>query len=114
MCELGGTGNLRRLSLLLALIVLSGAFSTLKLHFKARDLSRDVSTVVSPGIIPGVRSTSPLGLDTNSQYFERQVRPIFQAHCVRCHGADKQRGGLRVDSLATLLKGGEAGSALVP
>ncbi|HEX6883154.1 MAG TPA: PSD1 and planctomycete cytochrome C domain-containing protein [Planctomycetota bacterium] len=29
--------------------------------------------------------------------FERDVRPILAAHCVRCHGPEKQKGGLRLD-----------------
>ena len=29
--------------------------------------------------------------------FERDIRPIFAAHCVQCHGANKQSGGLRLD-----------------
>jgi len=29
--------------------------------------------------------------------FEREVRPIFAAHCVACHGPEKQKGGLRLD-----------------
>ncbi len=41
--------------------------------------------------------------------------PAFLAsHCEKCHGAQKQKGKLRVDSLAALLKGGTNGVALVP
>ncbi len=47
--------------------------------------------------------------------FERDIRPIFQARCLECHGADKQRGGLRLESRSFLLKGGENhGPAVVP
>ncbi len=34
--------------------------------------------------------------------------------CISCHGPDKQKGGLRVDSREALLTGGERGAALVP
>ncbi|MEY4831287.1 MAG: hypothetical protein RLZZ562_3083, partial [Planctomycetota bacterium] len=30
--------------------------------------------------------------------FVREVAPILQAHCVSCHGADKQKGDLRLDA----------------
>ncbi len=41
--------------------------------------------------------------------------PAFlSAHCQKCHGAQKQKGKLRVDSVAALLKGGAKGAALVP
>ena len=29
--------------------------------------------------------------------FEKQVLPIFQENCLDCHGADKQKSGLRLD-----------------
>ncbi|HYQ17578.1 MAG TPA: c-type cytochrome domain-containing protein, partial [Polyangiaceae bacterium] len=41
--------------------------------------------------------------------------PAFlAAHCEKCHGSAKQKGKLRVDSMAALLKGGAGGAALVP
>jgi mono/diheme cytochrome c family protein len=42
--------------------------------------------------------------------FERDVQPIFSAHCVKCHGPEKQKGGYRVDAKAVALTGGD-GSA---
>lgn len=29
--------------------------------------------------------------------FEKQIRPLLRDHCVKCHGADKQKGDLRLD-----------------
>ena len=47
--------------------------------------------------------------------FQRDIRPIFQARCLECHGAEKQRGGLRLESRSSLIRGGENhGPALVP
>ena len=46
--------------------------------------------------------------------FERAVRPVLAGTCFRCHGGDRTSGGLRVDSRAALLKGGETGPVLVP
>jgi len=40
--------------------------------------------------------------------FVRDVRPIFEQHCAKCHGADKQKGGLRLDIKAAALKGGDS------
>ena len=47
------------------------------------------------------------------KFFETQIRPLLSARCFKCHGKEKQSGGLRVDALSTLLKGGESGAALV-
>jgi hypothetical protein len=48
------------------------------------------------------------------EFFEAKVRPVLVEHCWRCHNADKQRGGLRLDSRAAMLKGNENGPVLVP
>ena len=48
------------------------------------------------------------------KFFESQVRPLLASKCVSCHGAEKQKGELRLDSRAAVLKGGESGPAVVP
>jgi cytochrome c553 len=48
------------------------------------------------------------------EFFEKQVRPVLVEKCVSCHGPKVQRGGLRVDGRAALLKGGDSGPSLVP
>ncbi len=52
--------------------------------------------------------------DDPERFFETEVRPILVQRCSRCHGAEKQSSGLRIDSRANLLKGGERGAAVVP
>jgi len=47
-------------------------------------------------------------------YFETRVRPVLAEHCYACHGAEKQKAGLRVDHRAGLLTGGDNGPSLVP
>jgi len=41
--------------------------------------------------------------------YERDIQPIFEAHCYACHGEDRQRGGLRLDLPANILRGGDSG-----
>ena len=48
------------------------------------------------------------------QFFEQSVRPLLAENCYSCHGDKKQKGGLRLDSLQAILKGGESGPAVVP
>jgi hypothetical protein len=38
--------------------------------------------------------------------FVKDVQPLFAARCYRCHGADKQKGGLRLDVKAVALHSG--------
>ena len=49
-------------------------------------------------------------------FFESRVRPVLVDACYSCHSekAPKLKGGLRVDSRAELLKGGDTGPAVVP
>jgi mono/diheme cytochrome c family protein len=44
----------------------------------------------------------------------REVKPLLTEHCVTCHGADQQKGGLRLDTAANALKGGDNGPAFAP
>ena len=54
--------------------------------------------------------------DADLEFFERQVRPLLVARCYECHGpeTDELKGGLRIDSRAAILTGGETGPAIVP
>lgn len=38
--------------------------------------------------------------------FEKDIQPLFEASCTGCHGENKQKGDLRLDSLAAVLKEG--------
>ena len=53
-------------------------------------------------------------LATAGDEFESSVRPLLAEYCLRCHGPDKQRGGLRLDSREAVLAGGNKGPAVVP
>lgn len=46
--------------------------------------------------------------------FAADIKPIFEASCVRCHGAQRPKGGIRLDSLDAALKGGEHGKVVIP
>ena len=48
-------------------------------------------------------------------FFEKNVRPILIKRCYECHSVEsgKSKGGLLIDSLEAILKGGDNGPALV-
>ena len=50
------------------------------------------------------------------EFFETKIRPVFVEHCDRCHASDEKniKGGLKLDSRAAMLKGGDSGPAIVP
>jgi hypothetical protein len=44
--------------------------------------------------------------------YEADIKPIFEKSCIKCHGSEKQKGKLRLDSLAATFKGGEDGKVI--
>jgi mono/diheme cytochrome c family protein len=66
---------------------------------------RPLSALLCALLIP---PTLPAAVD-----YLTQVKPLLQAHCVKCHGASTQKAGLRLDTAAALQKGGGRGTALV-
>ncbi|MGB6222421.1 c-type cytochrome domain-containing protein [Haloferula sp.] len=46
--------------------------------------------------------------------FTHLVQPIFEQKCVSCHGEEKQKGKLRMDSYEALLVGGKEGEGFEP
>ena len=42
--------------------------------------------------------------------FLRDVKPILAQRCFRCHSSLEQESGLRLDSVAAILKGGDGGT----
>lgn len=46
------------------------------------------------------------------EFFEKKVRPILVERCYECHGADKQKGGLRLDHRAGVQQGGDSGPVI--
>jgi cytochrome c553/mono/diheme cytochrome c family protein len=50
------------------------------------------------------------------EFFEKRIRPVLIEHCYDCHGpdADEPGGGLRLDSRAGWMKGGQSGPPIVP
>lgn len=58
--------------------------------------------------------SAPIFGSTDLKFFEDKIRPLLATHCYKCHAAEKQRGDLRLDSRAAILKGGESGPAALP
>ncbi len=44
--------------------------------------------------------------------FAKDIKPLFDASCVKCHGAQKPKAQLRLDTLDGVLKGSEDGKVI--
>lgn len=65
---------------------------------------------------PRPEKAAPL---TETQLLERPafatvIQPIINDYCVSCHGAEKAKGGLRMDTVEHLRKGGDSGPLFDP
>jgi mono/diheme cytochrome c family protein len=50
----------------------------------------------------------PEGVD-----FVTQIQPLLKQRCLECHGAEKRKGGLRLDNRADAMKGGDSGDHVI-
>ncbi len=48
-----------------------------------------------------------------TRFFESKVRPVLVEQCIKCHGPDKQKAGLRLDSREAVETGGDSGPIVV-
>src|SRR4051812_40807464 len=74
-------------------------------------LMKAVATILFVAIVMGVAvGDSP---PVKSIDFARDVQPILAKNCLSCHGPDKQKNGLRLDTVTAILSGGDSGPAVV-
>ncbi len=77
-----------------------------------------ICLIIIAAAINGIAPLTSSGEDPlaaqKATFFELKVRPILAAKCVQCHGVKKQEGKLRLDSLKSMLAGGENGPAVAP
>ena len=52
--------------------------------------------------------------DSADDHFESVIRPLLVERCHACHAGDEAKGGLRLDSRAGLVRGGDSGAAIDP
>lgn len=56
----------------------------------------------------------PIASIPEAQVYTEIVQPVLQTRCYNCHGAQRQKGKLRMDAPQHLLKGGKNGEIIVP
>jgi hypothetical protein len=64
---------------------------------------------------PAARPTTlPPAATKKNVTFAQDIKPLFETSCVRCHGGEKPKGHLRLETLAGVLAGSEDGKVVVP
>jgi hypothetical protein len=73
----------------------------------------DLITMILPRttLVLTMLFAAPIAHGQTVDYF-REVKPILASRCYACHGAIKQKAGLRVDTVAMMTEGGDHGAAL--
>jgi Planctomycete cytochrome C len=74
---------------------------TLAISFIANAVDVDTSKLPPPSTQQGLT-------------FDKDIKPLFEKSCIDCHGPEKAKGKLRLDTLAATLKGGVDGKVLTP
>jgi hypothetical protein len=86
---------------------MSPAFDCLAAGFGT--MARLVSLVILTVVVPAGAVQAD---EVRETFFELKVRPILTTECLPCHGGGKTKSGLKLDSRAALLKGGDRGPAV--
>lgn len=70
------------------------------------------SVLVAPAQTKIDKTKLPPAADKKGVTFAADVKPIFEKACVKCHGAEKPKARLRLDTLEGTLKGGDNGKVI--
>ncbi|RPI87941.1 MAG: DUF1549 domain-containing protein, partial [Planctomycetaceae bacterium] len=75
-----------------------------------------VVVVSAHGALAALAGEDPAFTPEQFEFFESKIRPVLVENCFECHSAASKsvKGGLKLDSRAALLQGGDSGPALVP
>ena len=70
-------------------------------YFRVFILMALLPAVAAPGRAILAAGDAPAGGEADQraqeEFFEAKVRPVLADNCLECHGAEKHKGGLRLD-----------------
>src|SRR5262245_23398119 len=77
------------------------------------------AALLVPLAVSTARAADPVPDAKKVEFFETKIRPVLVEQCYKCHSEEaakqnKLKGGLKLDTKAGLLKGGDTGTAMVP
>lgn len=93
----------KSLSILLLIILLGSAH-------RGAQLTHGVNALSFP--LPAASQAKIITIDSTVTVYEAGIAPILAQKCISCHGPDKTKGSLQLDSPENILKGGKNGDIL--
>ena len=82
---------------------------------KGDPLTHEQTETLRQWILDGAEWPIEIVLEpTRRVEFVRDVQPILELHCVSCHRADYDKGGLNLQRRETAVAGGESGRGILP
>ena len=70
--------------------------------------------VIVFAVIAGAMALRTSSAQTTKVDFVRDIQPILQATCWRCHNEQTAKGQLRLDNKTAAMKGGISGAVIIP
>src|SRR3954466_6746661 len=73
--------------------------------------------ITSALLVAASLSAAPTALPPPADHaidFTKEIKPLFEAACIKCHAKGKAKGGFSLETRDAFLKGGETGPAAVP
>ena len=69
---------------------------------------------LQPLLGPSLKESDVNSVKDPSAFYDVRIQPLFEGHCVTCHGQTKHKAGLRLDSYALVMRGGKHGPVIKP
>jgi len=81
---------------------------------KAPSTSPSPSKPVAPAGATNADTEKETGSEEQKAFFNDHIKDIIELNCVSCHGPQKTKGGLRMDSKKAAMSGGNSGALYIP
>lgn len=86
--------------------------TVLKQNMKRLNYLLGLGMIVSSAALAVDTSKLPPASSRKDVTYAKDIKPLFEASCIKCHGGERQKAGLRLDSLEGVLKGTRDGKVV--
>jgi hypothetical protein len=83
-------------------------------HYASRFTLHVLALISLPLVAAELNLSKLPPASTNTVSFEKDIKPIFEQTCLRCHGPERPKSHFRLDNRESALKGGDNGVDIIP